>query len=140
MAQGAEEKQKQYTCVVWASRALTAGDLEGRLAGVRDMVIKQRTPVRVMHRRALLVRDKVSLRPPPEAPSLTHSPQGVHDSYPRRPEKPSRERVLRGGCACRVQVIHSMRCELLAPHFFILHVRTSAGTYIKEFVHGDLGR
>ena len=28
----------------------------------------------------------------------------------------------------------------LAPHFFLLHLGTSAGTYVKEFVHGDLGR
>ena len=25
-------------------------------------------------------------------------------------------------------------------HFMVLHVLASAGTYIKEFVHGDLGR
>ena len=24
--------------------------------------------------------------------------------------------------------------------YFTLHLRTSAGTYVKEFVHGDLGR
>jgi len=28
----------------------------------------------------------------------------------------------------------------LSEHFFELHVLASAGTYIKEFVHGDLGR
>ena len=25
-------------------------------------------------------------------------------------------------------------------HLFILHLSTSAGTYVKEFVHGDFGR
>ena len=26
------------------------------------------------------------------------------------------------------------------PHHFIVHLSTSAGTYVKEFIHGDLGR
>lgn len=26
------------------------------------------------------------------------------------------------------------------PHYFNLRLRTQAGTYVKEFVHGDLGR
>ena len=33
-----------------------------------------------------------------------------------------------------------MQAKLLNAHFFELHVLASAGTYIKEFVHGDLGR
>jgi tRNA pseudouridine synthase 10 len=36
--------------------------------------------------------------------------------------------------------VHSARSQLLTPHFFLLHLVTSAGTYVKEFVHGDLGR
>jgi len=36
--------------------------------------------------------------------------------------------------------VFAMRTEWLAPHFFVLHLVTSAGTYVKEFVHGDLGR
>ena len=30
--------------------------------------------------------------------------------------------------------------EIINPHFMILEVRASAGTYIKEFINGDLGR
>jgi len=33
-----------------------------------------------------------------------------------------------------------VRTQRLGPHFFLLHLVTSAGTYVKEFVHGDLGR
>jgi tRNA pseudouridine synthase 10 len=40
----------------------------------------------------------------------------------------------------RKKVIHRLKAELINPHFFILHVLASAGTYIKEFVHSDLGR
>lgn len=40
----------------------------------------------------------------------------------------------------RRKMVHSMRATWLNPHFFILHIEASAGTYIKELVHGDLGR
>lgn len=40
----------------------------------------------------------------------------------------------------RAKIIHSLRTSWLSEHFFILDLVTSAGTYVKEFVHGDLGR
>eukprot|EP00455_Lapot_gusevi_P005154 TRINITY_DN12170_c0_g1_i2.p1 TRINITY_DN12170_c0_g1~~TRINITY_DN12170_c0_g1_i2.p1 ORF type:complete len:107 (-),score=32.95 TRINITY_DN12170_c0_g1_i2:28-318(-) len=40
----------------------------------------------------------------------------------------------------RKKVIHSLRYELINPHFLYLNLVTQAGTYIKEFVHGDRGR
>ncbi|XP_020520095.1 putative tRNA pseudouridine synthase Pus10 isoform X2 [Amborella trichopoda] len=42
----------------------------------------------------------------------------------------------------RKRMIHWMRAERIhgSKQFFILHLCTQAGTYIKEFVHGDLGR
>ena len=50
-------------------------------------------------------------------------------------------RVLhRRSLATREKVVHSMRCELVDDHHFKLHLSTQAGTYIKEFVHGDFGR
>jgi tRNA pseudouridine(54/55) synthase len=41
----------------------------------------------------------------------------------------TRKKAIFGGAALR-----------LGDHFFLLHVTTSAGTYVKEFVHGDFGR
>nr|XP_054484851.1 tRNA pseudouridine synthase Pus10 [Agelaius phoeniceus] len=50
-------------------------------------------------------------------------------------------RVLhRRPLAVRCRLIHSMRSEYIDQHHFRLHLRTQAGTYIKEFVHGDFGR
>lgn len=106
MHEGAEAKQKLYTCLVWAKAALTAADLSAKLEALRELEVLQKTPVRVLHRRSLMARPKV---------------------------------------------IHELRCEGLrhAPSrhgggqeesYFKLHLRTSAGTYVKEFVHGDLGR
>lgn len=40
----------------------------------------------------------------------------------------------------RDKLIYGLEAKLINPHFFILFVLSSAGTYIKEFVHGDLGR
>uniref|UniRef100_A0A8C5IL25 tRNA pseudouridine synthase Pus10 n=1 Tax=Junco hyemalis TaxID=40217 RepID=A0A8C5IL25_JUNHY len=50
-------------------------------------------------------------------------------------------RVLhRRPLAVRCRLIHSMSSEYIDQHHFRLHLRTQAGTYIKEFVHGDFGR
>ncbi|KAI8362539.1 hypothetical protein B0O80DRAFT_493515 [Mortierella sp. GBAus27b] len=40
----------------------------------------------------------------------------------------------------RRKEIHSLKAFGLEGHFMVVHLHTEAGTYIKEFVHGDLGR
>ena len=62
MKEGESEKQKSYHAVCWASRELTAAD-EEILRGTKELTIHQGTPVRVLHRRAPLVRDRVWLKP-----------------------------------------------------------------------------
>eukprot|EP01111_Echinosteliopsis_oligospora_P011368 TRINITY_DN3739_c0_g1_i4.p1 TRINITY_DN3739_c0_g1~~TRINITY_DN3739_c0_g1_i4.p1 ORF type:complete len:214 (+),score=39.59 TRINITY_DN3739_c0_g1_i4:116-757(+) len=50
-------------------------------------------------------------------------------------------RVLhRRSLATRKKIIHSMSYEIINENHIVLDLRTQAGTYIKEFVHGDLGR
>ena len=47
------------------------------------------------------------------------------------------KRVLKS----REKIIYKLNIqEIINPHFFILEVKSSAGTYIKEFINGDLGR
>jgi tRNA pseudouridine synthase 10 len=87
-------KAKRYCCVVWVKRRLLKADCD-LLNSLAHITIKQKTPVRVMHRRALMVRDKL---------------------------------------------IYKLKAEYINQHYFVLHMLASAGTYIKEFVHGDLGR
>ncbi|XP_062025079.1 uncharacterized protein LOC133741150 isoform X1 [Rosa rugosa] len=96
MREGEAEKQKQYTALVWTSRILKDEDLQS-ISSIKDMRILQRTPIRVLHRRSPLEREKI---------------------------------------------IHWMRIERIvgSSQYFLLHLCTQAGTYIKEFVHGDLGR
>ncbi|NWR80206.1 PUS10 synthase, partial [Centropus unirufus] len=50
-------------------------------------------------------------------------------------------RVLhRRPLAVRYRFVHSMKTEYVDEHHFRLRLKTQAGTYIKEFVHGDFGR
>jgi tRNA pseudouridine synthase 10 len=50
-------------------------------------------------------------------------------------------RVLhRRSLLTRKRFISQLRATLLNEHYFILSLKTSAGTYVKEFVHGDFGR
>ncbi|XP_068796470.1 tRNA pseudouridine synthase Pus10 isoform X6 [Struthio camelus] len=50
-------------------------------------------------------------------------------------------RVLhRRPLAVRRRIIHTMKSEYIDEHHFRLYLKTQAGTYIKEFVHGDFGR
>ncbi|KAL0360468.1 UNVERIFIED_CONTAM: tRNA pseudouridine synthase Pus10 [Sesamum radiatum] len=92
MREGEAEKQKQYAALVWIPRPLNDDDVQ-TLSSLKDM----KTPIRVLHRRSPLEREKT---------------------------------------------IHWMRIERIAgsSQYFLLHLCTQAGTYIKEFVHGDLGR
>ncbi|CAM9351990.1 unnamed protein product [Phaeothamnion confervicola] len=94
MAVEAAEKRKWYCCVVWTSGTVSTERLVA-LEAMTDLKVQQKTPIRVLHRRTLSIREKM---------------------------------------------IHSMRCERINDHFFVLRLSTSAGTYVKEFVHGDLGR
>ncbi|CAK9178359.1 unnamed protein product [Ilex paraguariensis] len=94
--EGEAEKQKQYAALVWISRSLTDDDMQ-TISSLKNMQILQRTPIRVLHRRSPLAREKI---------------------------------------------IYWMKIERIAgsSQYFLLHLCTQAGTYIKEFVHGDLGR
>ncbi|XP_010539815.1 PREDICTED: putative tRNA pseudouridine synthase Pus10 [Tarenaya hassleriana] len=96
MREGEGEKRKQYAALVWISRPLEDKDLES-ISSLKELKILQRTPVRVLHRRSPLDREKI---------------------------------------------IHWMNIEKIEGNcqYFLLHLCTQAGTYIKEFVHGDLGR
>uniref|UniRef100_A0A8C1EI07 tRNA pseudouridine synthase Pus10 n=1 Tax=Cyprinus carpio carpio TaxID=630221 RepID=A0A8C1EI07_CYPCA len=90
MKEGEEEKTKTYSALIWTQKAIESPDLE-----FLDLRIAQKTPLRVLHRRPLAVRQRL---------------------------------------------VHSMTTIYLDKHHFTLKLCTQAGTYIKEFVHGDFGR
>ncbi|XP_068607292.1 tRNA pseudouridine synthase Pus10 [Brachionichthys hirsutus] len=94
MKEGEEEKTKSYTALVWTQRPIQREDLTF-IQDIKDLTLDQKTPLRVLHRRTLAVRQRV---------------------------------------------VHSMSARFLDSHHFHLVLKTQAGTYIKEFVHGDFGR
>ena len=94
LKEGEMEKRKEYRALVWAPEKLTQESLD-TLSAMEDLVVHQKTPIRVLHRRALATRDRT---------------------------------------------IHKMSAELVNDQHFYLKLTTQAGTYIKEFVHGDFGR
>ncbi|XP_060199899.1 uncharacterized protein LOC132628171 isoform X2 [Lycium barbarum] len=96
MREGESEKQKQYAALVWISRPVSNEDLE-TISSLKELKVAQNTPIRVLHRRSPLERERI---------------------------------------------IHWMKVERISgsSQYLLLHLCTQAGTYIKEFVHGDLGR
>ncbi|XP_054796167.1 uncharacterized protein LOC129301630 isoform X2 [Prosopis cineraria] len=56
--EGEAEKQKQYAALVWISRPLNDEDLQS-MSSFKDLKILQRTPIRVLHRRSPLEREKI---------------------------------------------------------------------------------
>jgi len=90
----AENHTKTYACVCWSAKTLTSDDVAS-LCSHRDLEVQQKTPLRVLHRRAPAVRPRT---------------------------------------------VHWMEAELVNAHYFKLRLSTQAGMYVKEFVHGDLGR
>ncbi|KAJ8540843.1 hypothetical protein K7X08_001659 [Anisodus acutangulus] len=96
MREGESEKQKQYTALVWISRPVSDEDMQ-MISSLKELKIAQKTPIRVLHRRSPLEREKI---------------------------------------------IHWMKVERISgsSQYLLLHLCTQAGTYIKEFIHGDFGR
>nr|XP_029480772.1 putative tRNA pseudouridine synthase Pus10 [Oncorhynchus nerka] len=94
MKEGEEDKTKSYTALIWTQKAIDKDDITF-LEETKELKLAQKTPLRVLHRRPLAVRERV---------------------------------------------IHTMSTCFLDTHHFHLKLRTQAGTYIKEFVHGDFGR
>jgi len=94
---GESDKAKRYAAVCWLPhRPVSDADIAA-INNAGKVVIKQWTPVRVLHRRANLERERV-----------------VDELYAEKVEG--------------------------KEQYFVLKMRTAAGTYVKEFVHGDFKR
>lgn len=59
--QGEEHKLKVYACIIWTEKVLDLAAIE-KINNITDLLVHQKTPIRVMHRRSLLTRDKKVLR------------------------------------------------------------------------------
>ncbi|XP_014468153.1 PREDICTED: putative tRNA pseudouridine synthase Pus10 [Dinoponera quadriceps] len=77
---------------------------------LKNIEIVQKTPVRVLHRRPWIPRTRI-----------------VYEMRARWAKPEELTKLLRTAAES-------------ADRFFVLDVKTQAGTYVKEFVHGDFGR
>lgn len=90
-----EEKVKYYGCLCWSSTDISSEAYLNEKLAKCPIVLEQRTPIRVLHRRSNIIRKRHIL---------------------------------------------SLKATKIDDHHFRLNISTDAGTYVKEFVHGDLGR
>jgi tRNA pseudouridine synthase 10 len=99
-----ETKVKHYGCHCWSERELPPdwtftlplhNNNNNNNQYSLPLTIQQQTPLRVLHRRSNLIRERLIFE------------------------------------------VHATRID---AHHFRLELSTQAGTYVKEFVHGDLGR
>ncbi|KAJ1773447.1 hypothetical protein IW138_001997 [Coemansia sp. RSA 986] len=94
--EGEENKTKHYCALVWVSEQLSQEKIDDiNSLGQSEILLQQKTPIRVLHRRAPLIRPKKLL---------------------------------------------SLEISHIEGRFYKVRIESEAGTYIKEFVHGDLGR
>lgn len=104
--EGQESKTKEYRALCCCSKKLQDKDFDS-IVNITDLIINQKTPIRVLHRRSLAIRRRT-----------------IH--------KMRIDKVELGD-------FDSVTPENL-DNVFALTLVTEAGTYIKEFVHGDFGR
>lgn len=85
------------------------------------VLLSQRTPIRVLHRRPLLTRTR-------RIHDLSAYPvAGTYRPLALVPGRPS---------ACPL----TPRSPAGHPQLFVVRLRTEAGTYVKEWAHGEAGR
>lgn len=113
LKEGEDSKTKQYRALCCCSRVLTKEDID-KIEGLGGLDIDQKTPIRVLHRRTISSRrrriHKIKLV---QDQSLLKE---FNSNQPSDYSDEERDRL------------------------FVLDLLTEAGTYIKEFVHGDFGR
>ena len=88
--------------------------------------IQQSTPIRVLHRRTNMIR-----------------PRHIHSCRIQLllPENDDNTNSNSATCLDTGKIDPTQVTTITyQPHHFIVHLSTSAGTYVKEFIHGDLGR
>ena len=56
------KKCKLYTAVCWSKEKISPKILKEKLDSVRNLTINQKTPLRVLHRRSMMVRQKLVMR------------------------------------------------------------------------------
>lgn len=121
LREGSESKTKEYRALCCSSRPISNEEVE-RLNQMCEFDIEQNTPIRVLHRRTISARRR-----------------RIHKMKLEREAnlKEFSLNLTRGG---GVRKLIDDQDDEEINRLFVLTLITEAGTYIKEFVHGDFGR
>lgn len=92
--EGEDAKTKSYEALCYSNQRINEEDIQN-LNKLGEVTIYQKTPIRVLHRRSVMTREKK---------------------------------------------ISDLKASLVDSHHFRVQMTTQAGAYVKEFIHGDLGR
>ena len=129
-----ESKRKQYGCLVWTERELpTSQKSDTNLTELLLLSPAAAEEEEVKTTPSTAERDS-STTPIPTRFAANHLPIVLKQSTPLR--------VLhRRARAVRERRIYELEVtKIVDTHHFFLRLATQAGTYVKEFVHGDLQR
>ncbi|KAJ4444726.1 hypothetical protein ANN_06523, partial [Periplaneta americana] len=141
---GEEKKVKCYVALCVCHDHLTPGSLE-KLANIKDLTLSQKTPIRVLHRRPLANRPRIihSMRAWLLENSSKLCKKGKYFLYTLF-IKVSEDimNIYFSIVYVQLYILRTKNAFLFAENatFFKLELKSQAGTYIKEFVHGDFGR
>lgn len=105
-------KSKEYRALCVFQNSSPKNDIIHRINTLGKLKIVQKTPVRVLHRRPFKLRERY-----------------IHAVRARNPTIRELETYSK-----------LTKYDKESVDFLILDVKTEAGTYVKEFVHGDFGR
>lgn len=104
-------KSKTYRALCVCNRSISILGIIKKLQTIKNFSIVQKTPVRVLHRRSLFPRERM-----------------VYECRARTPKSEELEKYYSNTFSVDYHV------------FFVIDLKTQAGTYVKEFIHGDFGR
>ena len=156
-----ESKRKTYRALVWTSAAARAEDI-ARVNTLTPLVLQQKTPVRVLHRRSLATRARTVtfMQVRKDKSGIFVVCDGlllIAAMLLRLVRTCGALRRFRSGtasmractwqpCAATCELIPDfwswcvLQLQRVNERFYLLDLETEAGTYVKEFVHGDMGR
>ena len=118
---GEDQKTKTYTALCITPEPIELEDLKTKLEAIKDLELDQKTPTRVLHRR------------PNSNRKRTVYYMKVH---PIQDKIKMEAAATENGTAKENEAL----ADDIEKRLFKLELTTQAGTYIKEFVHGDFQR
>lgn len=122
LKEGEESKTKEYRALCCCSKLVSRLEME-KLNNIAGLEIEQKTPIRVVHRRSISVRRR-----------------HIHKLKITKWDPANDLKVEFNSTQTKLLMEASQLESNELDRLFVLTLITEAGTYIKEFVHGDFGR